>query len=369
MKVLLIAGLAESLTNFRGPLIAALIAKKAEVHLAAPELTTASETGKKLTEMGCTIHNFQLVRAGTNPLTDLSTIWSLFLLMRKIKPDVVLAYTIKPVIYGMLAARFAQVPKRFALITGLGYAFQRQQSGRLQKLVQTLYKFAIKGADKVFFQNPDDQALFLQRGLLGQVPNTVVNGSGVDLNFYTPQVLMQKETVFLMVARLLGDKGVREYAQAAMALKKINPNVTFQLAGWIDENPDSISQSELDSWIQTGAIEFLGKLSDVRQALAACSVFVLPSYREGTPRSVLEAMAIGRAVITTDAPGCRETVINELNGFLVPVQDVFAISNAMQKFIAQPTLLEKMGQASLVIVKQKYDVRKVNAFMLSEMNI
>lgn len=369
MKVLLIASLAESLTNFRGPLIAALIAKKAEVHVAAPELTAESESGKKLTQMGCTLHTFKLVRAGINPLADLRTLWSLFLLMLKIKPDVVLAYTIKPVIYGMLAARCAQVPRRFALITGLGYAFQRQQSGRLQKLVQTLYKVAIKGSHKVFFQNPDDQALFQQRGLLGRVPNTVVNGSGVDLSFYTPQVLIHKEIAFLMVARLLGDKGVREYAQAAMALKKSNPNVKFRLAGWIDENPDSISQSELDSWIQTGAIEFLGKLSDVRHALAECSVFVLPSYREGTPRSVLEAMAIGRAIITTDAPGCRETVVDEINGFLVPVQDMYALSNAMQKFITQPNLLEIMGQASLEIVKLKYDVNKVNAYMLSEMNI
>lgn len=369
MKVLLIAGLAESLTNFRGPLIAAFIAKKAEVHVAAPELTPTSESGKKLEAMGCILHAYPLARAGTNPLADMRTLWSLFRLMLKVRPSLVLAYTIKPVIYGMLAARLMNVPKRFAMITGLGYAFQRQESGRLQKLVQVLYKFAINGTHKVFFQNPDDQALFVRRGLLGKVPSVVVNGSGVDLSFYSQQVITNTEPVFLMIARLLGDKGVREYAQAAQNLKANNPKIRFLLAGWIDENPDAISQQELEAWVQAGAIEYLGKLADVRPALAEASVFVLPSYREGTPRSVLEAMAIGRAIITTDAPGCRETVVNGLNGFLVPVKNVDALAFAMQKFIDFPDLTLTMAKASLKIADEKYDVNKVNHHMLREMAV
>jgi glycosyltransferase involved in cell wall biosynthesis len=369
MKVLLIAGLAESLTNFRGPLIAALLARQAEVHVAAPGLVPGSETYVKLVAMGCTGHSISLARAGTNPLADLRTLLSLLRLMRAVRPTVVLAYTIKPVIYGMLAARMTGVHKRFALITGLGYAFQASTTGRLQQLVQRLYKLALKGAHKVFFQNPDDQALFTQLGLLNDVGSVVVNGSGVDLSYYGAQPLTNKGLTFLMIARLLGDKGVREYAEAAIQLKAANPLVVFQLAGWLDENPNSISQVELDSWVKSGSIQYLGKLADVRPALSGCSVFVLPSYREGTPRSVLEAMATGRAIITTDAPGCRETVRHGVNGFLVPIKDPQALAVAMQICVDQPELVLKMAQNSLKIAVEKYDVNKVNEQMLSEMGL
>ena len=369
MKVLLIAGLAESLTNFRGPLITALLARKAQVHVAAPNLEADNATNAKLVALGCHVHSISLARAGTNPLADLRTLLSLLGLMRKVRPDLVLAYTIKPVIYGMLAARITGVAKRFALITGLGYAFQGGATGRLQQLVQRLYKLALKCADKVFFQNPDDQALFKELGLLNGVASVVVNGSGVDLSYYAAQPMSSNVPTFLMIARLLGDKGVREYAQAATQLKAQNPTAVFQVAGWIDENPNAVAQHELDDWVSSGAIEYLGKLDDVRPALADCSVFVLPSYREGTPRSVLEAMAIGRAIITTDAPGCRETVIQGVNGFLVPIKNSPALADAMQICINQPELIAKMAQSSLQIAVEKYDVNKVNKHMLSEMGL
>lgn len=369
MKVLLIAGLAESLTNFRGPLITALLARNVQVHVAAPNLETDNASHAKLMALGCHVHSISLARAGTNPLADLRTLVSLVQLMRKVRPSVVLAYTIKPVIYGMLAAHITGVEKKFALITGLGYAFQTSATGQLQKLVRHLYRIALKCADKVFFQNPDDQALFKQLGLLDSVPSVVVNGSGVDLNYYEAQPMPSNMPKFLMIARLLGDKGVREYAQAAMQLKAKKPTVVFQLAGWIDENPNAIAQQELDAWVSSGAIEYLGKLDDVRPALAECSVFVLPSYREGTPRSALEAMAIGRAIITTDAPGCRETVKQGVNGFLVPIKNTQALADAMQICINQPELVAKMAQSSLQIAVEKYDVNKVNKHMLSEMGL
>lgn len=369
MKVLLIAGLAESLTNFRGPLITALLVRKMQVHVAAPDLEVGNASHVKLVALGCHVHSISLARAGTNPIADLRTLVSLVQLMRKVRPSVVLAYTIKPVIYGMLAARITGVAKRFALITGLGYAFQDSAAGRLQQLVQHLYKLALKCADKVFFQNPDDQRLFKELGLLDGVSSVVVNGSGVDLSYYTAQPMRANTPKFLMIARLLGDKGVREYAQAAMQLKIKNPLVVFQLAGWIDENPNAISQIELDGWINSGAIEYVGKLSDVRPALAGCSVFVLPSYREGTPRSVLEAMATGRAIITTDAPGCRETVKQGVNGFLISIKNFAALADAMQICIDQPELVARMAQSSLQIAVEKYDVNKVNKHMLSEMGL
>lgn len=369
MKVLLIAGLAESLTNFRGPLITALLARKVQVHVAAPDLEAGSATHAKLVALGCQVHSIALARAGTNPLADLRTLVSLVLLMRKVRPRVVLAYTIKPVIYGMLAARLTGVAKRFALITGLGYTFQSSATGQLQKLVRHLYKLALKCADKVFFQNPDDQALFKELGLINGVVSVVVNGSGVDLSHYAAQPMSSNVPTFLMISRLLGDKGVREYAQAAMQLKAQNPTAVFRLAGWIDENPNAIAQQELEAWVSSDAIEYLGKLDDVRPSLAECSVFVLPSYREGTPRSVLEAMAIGRAIITTDAPGCRETVKQGVNGFLIPIKNFAALADAMQICINQPELVAKMAQSSLQIVVEKYDVYKVNKHMLSEMGL
>lgn len=174
---------------------------------------------------------------------------------------------------------------------------------------------------------------------------------------------------FLLIARLLGDKGIREYVQAAKLVKQQYPEAQFDLVGGLDTNPTSISQAELDQWIAAGTINFLGRLSDVRPAIAACSVYVLPSYREGTPRTVLEAMAMGRAVITTDAPGCRETVVNGDNGFLVPVKDADALAQAMLRFIEQPGLIAQMGQRSRSIAEEKYDVHKVNAQMLEGMGL
>jgi glycosyltransferase involved in cell wall biosynthesis len=254
----------------------------------------------------------------------------------------------------------------------LGYAFTGEASGKrglLRRLIQRLYRFGLSKSRKVFFQNPDDEALFRQLGLLpADIPSCVVNGSGVDVADYALAPLPEKPS-FLLIARLLGDKGVREYAQAARKVKAQYPDAVFQLVGWIDDNPDAISQQELDEWVNTGTVEFLGKLADVRPAVADCNVYVLPSYREGTPRTVLEAMAMGRPVITTDAPGCRETVTDGDNGFLVPVKAVDELAAAMVKFLENPELVAGMGERSRLVAEQKYDVHRVNEFMLGEMGI
>lgn len=375
MKILLIAGLADSLINFRGPLIEALQAKGLVVHVAAPDLPQDSPLYLELEAMGLTVHEVPMVRTGTNPLADLRTAWALWCLMRRIKPGMVLGYTIKPVIYGTLAAWLARVPQRFALITGLGYAFQGgEQRSRLQALVQRLYALALARAQRVFFQNPDDLALFQARGIVQpHTPVCVVNGSGVDVASFgvrpLPAAALAGAVRFLFIGRLLGDKGVREYAQAARLLKRSHPQVQCALVGWIDSNPNAITQAELDGWVADGSIEFLGRLSDVRPAIAACSVYVLPSYREGTPRTVLEAMAMGRAIVTTDAPGCRETVVHGENGFLVPVQDAEALAGAMRRFVEQPALQVRMGARSRQMAEDKYDVHKVNAVMLAGMGL
>lgn len=371
MKFLLIAGLAESLTNFRGPLIAALQARGLEVHVAAPDMPAESPIRAQLVALGLGVHSIPMGRTGTNPFVDLLSMVAMWALMRRLKPDFVMGYTIKPVIYGSLAAWMARVPSRFALITGLGYAFQGDgQRGGLRALVQRLYTLALGRVHLTFFQNPDDLALFRQRGIISaHMPTCVVNGSGVDVARFSATPLPLGPVRFLLIARLLGAKGVREYAQAARIVKAKHPEVVCTLVGWIDSNPDAISQKELDGWIADGSIEYQGRLTDVREAIDFCSVYVLPSYREGTPRSVLEAMAMGRPIITTDAPGCRETVVDEENGFLIPVKSVAALVNSMTRFIEQPSLIAKMGQRSREIAEKKYDVHKVNTIMLSTMGI
>ncbi len=376
MTVLIVASLAESLINFRGPLIAAFQSEGMKVHVAAPGLATDCSVRQQLEAQGCVVHTIPLSRTGINPLLDIGSLVSLVWLMIAIKPSHVLCYTIKPVIYGSIAARFARIPHRFALITGLGYAFSKLNEPRkglrgwVRSLVTILYGHALNGVHKVFFQNPDDEAVFRQLGILSRTKDSVlVNGSGVDLAKFTVSAVPRNGTEFLLIARLLGDKGVREYAEAAKLILARYPDVKFGLAGWIDGNPDAISQSELDDWIADNRLYFYGQLSDVRPAIRACSVYVLPSYREGTPRTVLEAMAIGRPIITTDAPGCRETVVDAHNGFLVPIKSVEALASAMQKFIENPDLIPIMGARSRQIAEEKYDVHKVNAVMLEAMGL
>lgn len=370
MRFLLIAGFPDSLLHFRGPLIQALTNCGLEVHVAAPDLPKGGELRTRLEAKGLIVHSIPLLRTGMSPLADLKTLLALCFLVRSIRPEFVMGYTIKPVIYGSIAAWFARVPHRFALITGLGYAFQGEgRRGALRSLVQRLYAIALQRAHKVFFQNPDDEALFRSNGILkSSLPSVVLNGSGVDIAAFDLAPL-PSEPVFLLIARLLGNKGVREYVQAARQIRLVRPSVKFLLVGWIDENPDAIRQSELNAWIQEGVVEFLGRMADVRPAIAKASVYVLPSYREGTPRTVLEAMAMGRAIITTDAPGCRETVVDGVNGLLVPVREVAPLVAAMQQLLDSPGLLSSMGQQSRRLVIEKFDVHKVNAVMLNEMGI
>jgi len=365
-KFVVVGSYADSLINFRGDWLKYLIDNGYEVHACAPELEDGSEVHNRLIDLGVTPHSYPVRRAGVNPFGDLLTLWVLFRIFRKIKPDFAMFYTIKPVVYGVLAAFLARVPKRIALITGLGYAFHEERKRSVVAVVASfLYKQAIWLSGVVFFQNPDDQRLFLERKLLANKERScVVNGSGINTSQFQIEPLPCVPR-FLMIGRFLGDKGVREYAAASLLLKDQYPDAEFSLVGWIDENPDAISPAELDSWVDSG-INYLGKLDDVRPSIADALVYVLPSYREGTPRTVLEAMSMGRPVITTDAPGCRETVVDGENGFLVPVKSVEALAEAMKAFIVDPSLAAKMGQKSREIAVNKYDVNSVNQMMLEK---
>ncbi len=379
MKFLIIASYPASILKFRGALIAAIQQSGFDIHIAAPEFIDYPVEREQLEALGYIVHNIPMQRTGTNPATDAKTLLALYRLMKEIKPDYMMAYTIKPVIYGSLAAKLARIPHRFALITGLGYAFQGAdeqgyKKSNLQKIMHKLYSVALASTHKVFFQNPDDEALFKSMGILTpKASTTVVNGSGVDISEYSVQPFATIDDIliprFLLIARLLGDKGVREYAQAAKIIKDKYPQAQFDLVGWIDDNPDAIEQQELDRWINEGLFNFWGKLDDVKPAIAASSIYVLPSYREGTPRTVLEAMAMGRPIITTDAPGCRETVIDGYNGYLIPVKAVEELAAAMERFIVNPALIIEMGKASRQLVEEKFDVDAVNQSMLEAMGL
>lgn len=367
--MLMIAGFARSLLNFRGPLLKEMISRAHDVIACAPDATR--ELAEELRQMGVAYISYPLARTGLSPAQDLKSYFALKKIIQEVKPDKLLAYTAKPVIYSSLAAGSVKGIQVYSMITGLGYAFVNNSLKRkpLNLLVSSLFRIALRKNSCVFFQNPEDKQLFIEKGLIStQMPAVITNGSGVDLDWYQPVPLPDKP-VFLFVGRLLKEKGVREFYEAASLLKSKYPCAVFNLVGGLDSNPASITQSELNEWQDQKVVDYLGKYQDVRLAYTDAQVFVLPSYREGTPRTVLEAMAMGRPIVTTDAPGCRETVINEENGLLVPPQNITALAEAMERIILDPSLAHKMGQASVQMAKEKYDVHKVNKVILDAMGL
>lgn len=362
--VLILGSFAPSLVHFRGALIKAIADRGHKVVAAAPGIT--EEIAGQLRDLGAEARELPVVNASLNPLAMLQSLKDVRRLVRQVRPDVMISYTAKPVILGALAGSAARVPTVVSLITGLGYAFTggNEIKRRISRAVAApLYQLALRRSTVIIFQNPDDEALFRQLGLVAANREThIVNGSGIDVEHFAP-VPLPNRTSFLMIARLLKDKGIREFAEAAKRLKAEHPELPIALVGYLDPSPDSLTQAELDDLVSRG-IDYRGSLKDVRPAIAEASVYVLPSYREGTPRSVLEAMAMGRAIVTTDAPGCRETVEDGVNGYLVPPRNTDALHDAMLKFIDNPALAATMGPQSRAIAERKYDVHKVNADML-----
>lgn len=367
-KIVFIASLAESLINFRLHLIKEFLARHYQVVTIAPE---DEKVAYALSRLGVKFIPLPLERNGNNPFRDLFFLKKLFILLRRERPDLVFTYTIKPVIYGTLAAKLSRVPSIYAMLTGTGYVFAKNnlKSQIIGLIARSMFRFSLRFNKKLFFQNPDNVIEFRNHKLIRkQQPLAVINGSGVDIDHfsYTPP---PEKLSFLMIARLLIDKGIREYIAAAKAIKQKHPDIIFKLVGWIDTNPNSITEQELNEAITSGVVQYLGKLSDVREVIQQTAVYVLPSYGEGTPRTVLEAMAIGRPIITTDVPGCRETVTQGENGLLVSVKNVESLTKAMEYFIDHPKSIQEMGEKSREKAVKKYDVNKVNRSMLEEMNI
>ncbi|MFT4850999.1 MAG: glycosyltransferase involved in cell wall biosynthesis [Sediminicola sp.] len=314
--------------------------------------------------------DYQVQRNGLNPLADIKTFFDFKRIFNQENPDIVLAYTIKPIIWGGLAARFSDVKNIYALVTGLGFAFQRGGllKGVLMKVVKTLYRASLKETKGVIFQNPDNQQVFIENKLVDKVRCSLVNGSGVDLSRYEKTPL-SKELNFLLIARLLGDKGIREYAQAAEVVKKKYPDATFNLVGPEDPSPDGISVDEVNSWHCSGVINYHGGTDDVRPYLEQSNVFVLPSYHEGMPRTVLEAMSMGRPILTTNVPSCKETVINGENGWLVEKANAEELAEGMIWFIENQGEWQRMGDKSHEMAIEKFDVHKVNQELLKIMGL
>jgi len=306
-----------------------------------------------------------------NPLNDLFLIKEIYSLHREEKADYLLSYTVKPVVYGSIAARLAGNKNIYSIITGLGYAFTEHslRQRMIRGMLLFLYRLALPWNCKVFFQNPDDLELFVSKGLAKQDQAVLVNGSGVDIHYFNERPLPVGIVHFLLIARLLAEKGIREYVEAARRLHKKYPSVCFLLVGPVDPNPGGIRIEEVHAWHDEGVIEYRGAVDDVRPIIEQAGVYVLPSYREGTPRTVLEAMAMGRPVITTDVPGCRETVVDGENGFLVPPKNVGALADAMEKFLQQPALIPQMGKAARRLAEEKYDAHKVNREILKAMGL
>lgn len=369
--IAMISNSAFSLENFRGPLIRDLVAAGAKVYALAPDFD--DELRQQVMDLGAQPVDFSLSRTGMNPLRDGLDTLRLAALLRRLRPDVTLGYFIKPVIYGTLAARLAGVPRRVAMIEGLGYVFtpsSDQPSRRrelLRAMVARLYKFALARAHKVIFLNPDDIKEFTGAGLVAASKAVNLGGIGVDLQEWSLTPPVTRPVTFLLAARLLREKGIVEYAEAARRVKARYPDVRFILLGGLDTNPAGVHADEVQAWAKDGLLEWPGHVS-VKPWLAQASVYVLPSYyREGVPRSTQEAMAMGRPIITTDAPGCRETVVEGVNGFLVPPQDVGALVEAMERFIEEPGLIEPMGRESRRLAEERFDVRKVNARLIEYM--
>lgn len=362
--IVLIAHHAGSLLNFRGDWIRSLCCSGNRVLCLAPDYS--EEQRAAVSRYGAQPVDYSLQRTGMNPLRDLRDAWSLARLLRQLRPDVTFAFSIKPVIYGSLAAWAARVPRRIAMIEGVGFVFtdSDQPLGLkrrvLRYLVSKLYGLALTCANKVIFLNPDDCREFVEHGLAPRNRSVVLGGIGVDLDawVYSPPVL--EPVTFLLAARLLREKGVMEYVEAARQVRNQHRTVRFLLLGGIDSNPGGLSQGEVQAWVDEGLIEWPGYVS-VQPWMAQASVFVLPSWREGVPRSTQEAMAMGRPVITTDAPGCRETVEDGVNGYLVPVRDAEALAQAMLCFVRNRDQIDSMGKASRHLAQERFDVHQVNS--------
>jgi glycosyltransferase involved in cell wall biosynthesis len=358
-RVVIAANSSWNIVSFRQGLIRALKADGYEPVVVAP-IDSAAGRLKALDVEHIVV---DLDRSGLNPFADLRLLLAYRSIFKRLRPIAVLGFTIKPNVYGGFAARTLSIPA-VPNISGLGTVFIRR--GPLLWAVRHLYRFALKRAAVVFFQNPDDRDLFVQEKLVLPDRTRLLPGSGVDMERFGPVPLPGGPVSFLFIGRLLGDKGVRELAAAAAQLRKERPNVRVRLLGPIDEgNRTAITRGELGQWLEKGLVEYLGETDDVRPFVEESAAIVLPSYREGLPRSLLEGGAMGRPLIATDVPGCREVVEDRVNGFLCEVRNPSSLAKAMKRFVDLPEEQRaSMGAASRRKIEAEFSEALVIDFYL-----
>lgn len=365
MKITLIGTTAASVTGFRIDLIKSLVAQNHQVFALATDYT--DEQRRMVQAARAQPVDYDFNRTGLNPFGDIKDTLALSRVLKKIQPDLVFSYFAKPVIFGTLAARLAKVPRRIAMLEGLGFTFTQQPNGlafktKLIRWVQVLlYRIAFPFLEQIIFLNPDDPIDLIKKYNLKVKKINVLGGIGLNLDEYPFSVPDTQPVRFIFIGRLLAEKGINEYIAAAKMVKQRFKTAEFVVLGGLDlGNPGGITQAHLDSLIKQNIITYPGHVSNVNQWITAASVFVLPSYREGVPRSTQEAMAIGRAVITTDVPGCRQTVVNGVNGFLIPPWKPEVLAQKMIYFIENPSEIINMGLKGHQMAVEQFDAHTVN---------
>lgn len=340
----------------------ALAAQKAgyDVHVATMDGPAVAD----IQALGMTHHAIPMTRSGKHPLQELGTLLALIRLFRRLRPEVVHLVTIKPVLYGGIAARLTRVPSMVAAISGLGFVFLSHslKMRMVRAVVARLYRIALGHPNsRVIFQNANDRDLLKSLGAVRDDQVVIIRGAGVDLQAYTPSPEPPAPPVVVtMVARLLRDKGVQEFVQAARLLRERGVPVRMQLVGGLDAgNPTSATQADVDAWQREGCVQALGERTDVAALYAASHIAVLPSYREGLPKSLIEAAACGRAVVTTDVPGCRDAIEPGVTGLLVPVRDAKALADAIARLAGDADLRQSMGAAGRALAEREFDIDQV----------
>ncbi|MFC4708938.1 glycosyltransferase family 4 protein [Paraburkholderia caffeinitolerans] len=341
LRVALVCNTAWAIYTYRQGLLRALASAGAEVLILAPR----DRTFEPLVAMGCHCIDLPVASKGTNPIDDLQTLHALYRHYRDLRPDIVFHYTIKPNIYGSIAAWLARTPS-VAVTTGLGYVFI--QKSRTANIAKLLYRFAFRFPHEVWFLNRDDETAFRSQNLLAHPERArLLHGEGVDLiEFAFTPLPERREFVFVLIGRLLWDKGIGEYVEAARRLRMHAPEARFQLLGPAGvDNPSAISREEVATWESEGVIEYLGETADVRPYIANADCVVLPSYREGVPRTLMEASAMGRPIVATDVPGCREVVEHGVNGLLCEARNPDALATSLARML-DLTFAQRAAMAS-----------------------
>ncbi|MCR5333439.1 MAG: glycosyltransferase family 4 protein [Bacteroidaceae bacterium] len=369
MKVLLLSSHTPSYFWFRVDMMKDMLLAGWEV-VAAGQMPEAEWAGK-FKEIGVRYTQINVARNGLNPLGDIATLKEIRRLLTEERPDKIFAFQAKTIVYGAMAARQMGITEFYPMVGGLGSIFRGHglKNKVLRAIMLRLYKQAFTKSRKVFFQNNDDKKVMVDAGLLPESQIVMIHGSGVNLHNFAV-VDIPQSPAFLYIGRLIKDKGVCEYLESCRKIKQIlGDKVRCMLVGPFDSNPSALKPQELQPLIDSGVIEYFGEQSDVRPFIAQASIYVLPSYHEGTPKTVLENMAMGRPIITTDVPGCRETVVNGSNGYLVEAKNVDALVDKMQYLAQHPDLVLKMGRKSREMAESTFDVKSVNRTILSTMGM